>query len=81
MGYFGIIGDEGRVILPQPILDHLRLKPGDSIEFVVEDKCIVIRPTRPENPFEKYRGILNNFPGGDEEINAWIADMRDDDET
>jgi hypothetical protein len=37
-------------------------------------------PAEDNNPFAKYKGILPAFPGGRDEINAWVRDMRDDDE-
>jgi hypothetical protein len=35
-------------------------------------------PPAEGNPFTKYVGILPVFPGGKDEINAWIRDLRDD---
>jgi hypothetical protein len=35
-------------------------------------------PATDDNPFAKYEGILPAFPGGRDEINAWVRDMRDD---
>jgi hypothetical protein len=37
-------------------------------------------PPTEDNPFEKYIGVLPAFPGGIEEINAWVRSLRDDDE-
>jgi hypothetical protein len=37
-------------------------------------------PPVEDNPFEKYIGVLPAFPGGIKEINAWVRDLRDDDE-
>jgi hypothetical protein len=34
------------------------------------------RPIEEDNPFAKYAGALPAFPGGIEEINAWIRDLR-----
>jgi hypothetical protein len=31
-----------------------------------------------ENPFLEFTGILGTFPGGVEEINAWVGELRDD---
>jgi antitoxin PrlF len=42
---YGIIDSEGQVALPQSVRDHLGLKAGDRVEFVVEGEGIVIRPT------------------------------------
>ncbi|MGA9393400.1 MAG: AbrB/MazE/SpoVT family DNA-binding domain-containing protein, partial [Candidatus Sulfotelmatobacter sp.] len=55
------------------------LEPGDRVEFVVDEGRTVIRPVRSEaNPFVKYIGIADPFPGGEEGIKAWIDDMRSD---
>lgn len=35
-------------------------------------------PIEEDNPFAKYIGILPAFPGGREEINAWVRSLRDD---
>jgi AbrB family looped-hinge helix DNA binding protein len=79
MAHFSTISSKGQVTVPQEIRKRLGLEAGDRVEFVVEDERTVIRPARSEeNPFEKYRGILGTFPGGDKEINAWIEDMRSD---
>ena len=54
-------------------------KEGDRVEFVTEDGVTIIRPARTiTNPFEEFVGALGTFPGGQEEINAWVADLRND---
>lgn len=79
MAHFSTISSKGQLTVPQEIRKRLGLQPGDRVEFVVEDERTVIRPARTRaNPFAKYVGILGTFPGGDEEINAWIDDMRSD---
>lgn len=79
MKYSSTISSKGQVTVPQEIRNRLGLSTGDRVDFVIEGERTVIRPARSEpNPFEKYRGILDTFPGGKQEINAWIADMRDD---
>jgi antitoxin PrlF len=73
------ISSKGQITVPQEIRKRLGLETGDRVEFVVEGDRAVIRPARSEgNPFEKYIGILGPFPGGEEEIKAWIDDMRSD---
>jgi AbrB family looped-hinge helix DNA binding protein len=75
------ISSKGQVTVPQEIRDRLGLSPGDRVEFVIEGDRTVIRPSRSEDdPFEKYRGILGPFPGGEEGIKAWVNDMRSDEE-
>jgi AbrB family looped-hinge helix DNA binding protein len=79
--YSSTISSKGQVTVPQEIRNRLGLATGDRVDFVIEGDRTVIRPSRSEeNPFEKYRGILGPFPGGEEGIKAWISDMRDDDE-
>ena len=73
------ISSKGQVTVPQEIRKRLGLEPGDRVEFVVEEGRTVIRPARSEvNPFEKFIGIADPFPGGEEGIKAWIDDMRSD---
>lgn len=73
------ISSKGQVTVPQEIRKRLGLQTGDRVEFVVEEGRTVIRPVRSEvNPFEKYIGIADPFPGGDDGIKAWIDDMRSD---
>jgi AbrB family looped-hinge helix DNA binding protein len=73
------ISSKGQITVPQEIRKRLGLVPGDRVEFVIEEDRTVIRPARSEgNPFEKFIGIADPFPGGEEGIKAWIDDMRSD---
>ncbi|HZZ16023.1 MAG TPA: AbrB/MazE/SpoVT family DNA-binding domain-containing protein [Candidatus Sulfotelmatobacter sp.] len=73
------ISSKGQITVPQEVRNRLGLSPGDRVEFVVENDRTVIQPVRSEpNPFAKYVGIAP-FPGGEQGIKEWIADMRDDD--
>jgi len=73
------ISSKGQITVPQEIRKRLGLVPGDRVEFAVEGDRTVIRPVRSEiNPFEKFIGIADPFPGGEEGIKAWIDDMRSD---
>jgi antitoxin PrlF len=79
MGYFSRVTSKGQLTVPQEIRKRLGIEPGDRVEFVPEEGRTVIRPVRSEaNPFEKYIGIADPFPGGEEGIKAWIDDMRSD---
>jgi AbrB family looped-hinge helix DNA binding protein len=81
MRYSSTISSKGQVTVPQEIRNRLGLTTGDRLDFVIDGDRTVIRPSRSEeDPFEKYRGILGPFPGGEKGINAWIDDMRNDDE-
>jgi antitoxin PrlF len=75
------VTSKGQITVPLEVRNRLGLKEGDRLEFITEAGQTVIRPARSEdNPFAAYAGILGTFPGGLEEINAWVRDMRDDDE-
>ena len=73
------VSSKGQVTIPQEVRLRLGLQEGDRVEFVVEGERTLIRPARQvDNPFERYAGALGNFPGGAEEINAWVAELRDE---
>lgn len=81
MRYSSSISTKGQVTIPIEIRNRLGVAVGDRVEFVIEDGRTIIRPFRSEeNPFEKFRGILGPFPGGEEGIKAWIDEMRSDEE-
>lgn len=80
MKWSSTLSSKGQLTLPLEIRTHLGLKTGDRVEFVAEDGRIIIRPLRSgDNPFKAYVGVLGTFPGGQDEINAWIRDLRDED--
>jgi antitoxin PrlF len=75
------ISSKGQITIPREIRDRLGVGAGDRVEFVIEDDRTTIRPWRDNpDPFEKFRGILGLFPGGEAGIKAWIDDMRNDEE-
>jgi len=77
MPYSSIVSSKGQVTVPQEIRTRLGLREGDRLEFVIEGDRTVIRPARgPSNPFQRFVGILDTFPGGAAEINAWVDDLR-----
>jgi antitoxin PrlF len=79
--YSSSISSKGQVTVPQEIRRRLGLVAGDRVDFVVEGDRTLIRPGRIDSdPFAKYVGILGPFPGGERGINAWIEDMRSDEE-
>lgn len=75
------ISSKGQITVPQQIRERLGLSAGDRVEFVIEGERTMIRPARAgDNRFEKYRGALGKFPGGVKGINAWIEDLRDNED-
>jgi antitoxin PrlF len=74
-----VISTKGQVTVPKKIRNRLGLRVGDRVEFVVQGNDTVIRPARAAgNPFEKYAGVLGNFPDGIDEVNAWVRSLRDE---
>jgi antitoxin PrlF len=81
MKHIATVTSKGQITVPLAVRKRLGLKTGDRLEFINEGGTIVIRPVRDaEDPLAAYVGILGTFPGGVEEINAWVREMRDDDE-
>ena len=69
---------KGQVTIPKEIRQRLGLNKGDRIAFVVEDGVTILKPARgEEDPFKKYAGALGSFETKDE-VNAWLADLRDE---
>lgn len=74
------ISSKGQITVPREVRNRLGLRPGDRVEFVVEQGRTTIRPAgAPENPFQKYVGALRAFRDAGE-INAWMHSLRDDDD-
>jgi len=81
MKYSSSISSKGQVTVPQEIRSRLGLSTGDRVEFVIDGERTVIRPARvPSNPFDKYKGALGTFPAGAKQINAWVREMRDEED-
>jgi antitoxin PrlF len=79
MSFSSSVSSKGQVTIPQEVRLRLGLREGDRVEFVVEGERTLIRPARQaHNPFERYVGALETFPGGAEEINAWMAELREE---
>lgn len=80
MKYSSTISSKGQVTVPQYIRNRLGLSTGDRVEFVIEGEHTLIRPARAANVFDKYKGALGTFPAGAEEINAWLEQLRNEDD-
>jgi antitoxin PrlF len=79
-GQTSTLTSKGQITVPVETRRRLGLKPGDRVEFVVDRDKTVIRPARAEgNPFARYAGALPAFESV-EEINAWVREIRDDEE-
>ncbi len=73
------ITSKGQVTVPLAVRRRLGLIEGDRIEFVTAQGMTIVRPVRDgDNPFAAYAGALATFPGGVDEINEWVGELRDD---
>ena len=70
------ITEENKITLPPELVKLWKLQEGDEVSFVIEDGVFTLEPIF-DNPFARYAGAFPAFKSV-EEINAWIAEMRDD---
>jgi AbrB family looped-hinge helix DNA binding protein len=47
----------GRIVLPKPIRERLRIAPGDELELECVDDRIMLRPRRGSAQLRKKRGV------------------------
>ena len=47
----------GRVMIPKPLRQQLRLGPGDVLQLESEGEQITLRPIRPKALLKKERGV------------------------
>jgi antitoxin PrlF len=71
----GTVTSKGQITIPKEVRDHLRLKPGDQIDFV-KDRSGRISLKAINTDFLSMRGILKSrrkVPLSIEEMNSVIA--------
>jgi AbrB family looped-hinge helix DNA binding protein len=51
------LDNAGRVMIPKPLRQELRLGPGDTLELESEGEQITLRPMRPKALVKKERGV------------------------
>jgi antitoxin PrlF len=65
---------KGQTVIPKAIRDHLKLQPGDSLDFVVQDSGeVLIRPATED--IRRLKGLLHRpgrLPVSVEEMNQAI---------
>ncbi len=80
MKYTGTLSSKGQATVPLQIRRRLGVRQGDRIEFVAQGDLTILRPARESpNAFVRYAGALGTFPGGIDEISAWVDDLRSPD--
>lgn len=74
------LSSKGQITVPVEVRKRLGLKPGDRVEFALDEGQTTLRRARgPENPFLKYVGALPAFSNV-REVNAWVRSLRSEDE-
>src|SRR5271166_6590214 len=74
------IDKAGRVVLPKPLRDELRLEAGDTLQLESEGERVTLRPTRSKSPLGKERGVWVFQGGGTlsvSQADEMIADARE----
>jgi AbrB family looped-hinge helix DNA binding protein len=75
------IDKAGRIVLPKPIRQELRIEPGDTFEVETLGDEIKLRPVRRQATVSKERGVWV-FSTGErttaEEVNKLIQETRDE---
>jgi len=75
------VTSKGQITIPLAVRNRLGLREGDRVEFVTQAGQTLMKPVRGEdNPFSRFAGALGTFPGGRQQIKAWIRDLRDDEQ-
>jgi antitoxin PrlF len=66
------ISSKGQITVPIEIRQRLGLKPGDRVDFIVENDRTVLLPARQEeNPFAKYIGALPYERADQDSVSFW----------
>lgn len=52
-----ILDSGGRVVIPKPLRDALRLRPGDVLSLESDGERMTLRPVRSQSAMQKERGV------------------------
>ncbi len=52
-----ILDKAGRIVIPKPLREALRLEPGDTVELEQAGDELTLRPVRGTGPLEKEQGV------------------------
>ncbi|MBV9084114.1 MAG: AbrB/MazE/SpoVT family DNA-binding domain-containing protein [Acidobacteriaceae bacterium] len=63
MGIRLVLDKAGRIVIPKPLREELRLEPGDSLDMEHAGEQITLRPVRGTGPLTKEHGIWVFYTG------------------
>jgi AbrB family looped-hinge helix DNA binding protein len=69
----------GRIVLPKPLRDELRLEPGDTLEIESSSDEITLRPTRGQAQLRKKHGVWvyrSGEPLSQETVDRTVQEVR-----
>ena len=75
-----IIDEAGRIAIPKPLRDDLRLEPGDALEWQVSGEQITLRPVRSGGALAQEHGVWvlrTGQPLAPEVTDAVLRESRD----
>lgn len=72
MGFQSKITSKGQTTIPQEIRDHLKLKPGDRVQYVIDGGTV--RIIAKNRRIADLAGLLGNPPAG---AGATVEDMNE----
>ncbi len=61
---------KSQVTIPKPIREHLGIEPGESVEFVVIDGHVEVRPAASPSAFESGRHLFGRWDSGTADTSA-----------
>lgn len=60
------VTEKGQVTIPKSIRNRAGIRPGDDLEFYIEDEEIKVRKTNSDNPFSNWKNKLDTGKSTDE---------------
>jgi antitoxin PrlF len=66
------VGERGQVTIPKPLRQQLGIRPGDEVEFELDDTRLVLRRRIPQDPIHRIVGILK----GPIDVRVYLEETR-----